>query len=1141
MTEEELINAEKEIFENSWQHIYKKLFDRKEIRDKLANNTVMQIIVWNSQYKLFYPSYPIYHYQKSSKIDKNLKQYMEYIRGNYDSFTFAKLIQKHNISKDIYLLLHSDKPIKIENNFVSIPICDSADITQLANSISLAFNLSEGLSIRGFSIYLEKLNELLETFDFQTIVFNPILDEGKVIGVVSIFSEIKDYNTKELLEIKEIATKQIQNFNRQMKQAKENIKQKNIDKEKRKRKENYIMIKNIVSSIMSRNISHNIGSHVLVNVENIMNNTPINEHKKLINYILERMSFITQVSTLWSPKWSLPRFFRREIIQQFLEQKHILYNIVTTDGLKYIDELKFNECDSSYYIISKPASKKEHNFKIIGAIPSNQELPYDTKDDILVDIPGGKIGYHALYTIIENILRNSAKYGFATLSTRYQKKQMELNIHINEEEADHTHRIQIWDNVSYISNLKYSFDIDNIKKEDIELISIEEIINEPFILIKLNIKNEVISIYVHKITTNPQNNTWLIPCSPKFEYKKKLETKNNFFISEARFHSILKNLSGYEYNRYQKFHQQTLLKRAKDILHQNNLLPFIKLSKKRLFNPLHHTINTFLQEPLIDTQKDINRNNGLSEIKICALYLSGDSFEDLAKNYKKENKNRKYIKSIAKPDFDKNKNLLCYRLGYEFILNKPTIYSLYLSKEFKERLSFIESCSDDSFVLVKDISKQKSTIRKISKIISSEFLIFDFKKFKKIISKENHIDKLNELPYRIIVLTNNESEEFNKIVKENKPFTKRVAQLNIAECKDKEKFKEKILNTWIQHILNVNRYSQIETSLNLNGVNNFISDNVDTEIIAKDLLKKFAKKLTERGYISKDNIEKIIDFELSDILFETKFQQLFENDKCNQTTIKTNYIDEVRFSFILKNQNSSYKQKAIVLSRHAPSKEEAKKEAQIDKEILYYEPLSGITNQFWLYKYMFKENKNNNEYLFNKLKLLETALYKIAIFDERLNNIIDAKQAREQNLYIINEINGYRVSDSSYALTGEFEYNKIIFKDKQSSEKVNIDILIIHYGLIEKIKDNSKLSESELKKLLSSFPMVVLTSGRGIILDSSIENITQSYAKNNYIKFISYPVLKEYFKNNAINKIGLTQMLMNLIGIKNRLSGLYDE
>ena len=107
----------------------------------------------------------------------------------------------------------------------------------------------------------------------------------------------------------------------------------------------------------------------------------------------------------------------------------------------------------------------------------------------------------------------------------------------------------------------------------------------------------------------------------------------------------------------------------------------------------------------------------------------------------------------------------------------------------------------------------------------------------------------------------------------------------------------------------------------------------------------------------------------------------------------------------------------------------------------------------------------------------------------------------------------------------------------RDGKKVNIDILIVHYGLLEKMKDNSKLTKERLDRLLFSFPMVVLTSGRGIILMDDKDNRN----RYKYIKFISFAVLKEYFKDNSINKIGLTQMLMNLIGIQNNLSGLSYE
>lgn len=1119
--DKKLENLRNHVFNNTWEEFYRKSFQSEEIEKVISANNIMQIIVWCHKHNNFYPSYPLY---APSKQNKNLKDYQEYIKGNYTLFSFAKFIQKNNITKEIRLLLHSKKSIKEDNKSVTIPISDSLTdeyIEGLSLTINKIFKVDGSPTKRELTIYFEKLYKLLDKFNFKTIILQPLLNKNRVIGVLSIYSETPDYTESTLEELRLSVSDKIINLRKLITKAER-------EKKKREDEEQEILIRNVISSIMSRNISHNIGSHVLVNVENQMENTPIIEHKRLINYILERMNFITQVSTLWSPEWSLPRFFKKEIIQQFLDQKHLLYNIVTIDGLKYKEK-----SDKSYYIISKETpSKTKHSFQIINRDRPISKTPItEENDDVLVDIPGGKIGYHAIYTIIENILRNSAKYGYATLSNRYQKKRMELNITIEENKNSHQHRVQIWDNVSYISNLLHAFNppIKELRTDEIKLINIKELTDEPFIKIELQIKEERISIYVHKTLERIKDNSWTIAPSSNFNYEEKLKDKESFFISQARFHSILKNLGDKDNN------SRFIYTRAQNILtKKENLLKFIILLQKRVFNPLHKSINLFFNKSIIDNEKDLNKNNGLSEIKICALYLSGSDYHSLAKN-----KKRSFIQAIAKPDYDEAGHLLCYRLGYEFLLNKPTIYSLCLSPNFKEKLSFIQECSDESFVLLKE-SPQKSSLRTSPKIISSEFLIYDFKKFEESIlklNKEDMQDKLNRFPYRIIVLTDGIS---NRLMQYTQPFIrKRVAQLDISECHNKENFKEKILNTWREHTLKVNRHNQIDIEINLNGSYN--NKNMDNMIpIAENLLQKFTDKLLENEFINnsqKNKLLKIIQYESKSILHNTDFQKLFRLDEENKPKINHHQtLNQSSFSFKLKEYDSDFNHKTILLSRHLKDKEQAKATINIEAPLVYYESLSGETNQFWMYQYMFKEENNPTNLLFNQIKLLETALYRIAIFDERLLSMIDSQQAENQNLYFINEINGYKISNFSNGLSGEFQNLELLLKQKSDNpiKKVNIDILIVHYGLLEKIRENSKLSAENLKILLSSFPMVVLTSGRGIILNNKT-------TKRGHIKFISFPILKEYFRHNAINKLGLTQMLMNLIGIKNNLSGLYYE
>jgi hypothetical protein len=69
-------------------------------------------------------------------------------------------------------------------------------------------------------------------------------------------------------------------------------------------------------------------------------------------------------------------------------------------------------------------------------------------------IPGGIIGYHAFYVILEDIIRNSAKHNWASLSSqqREEKKQLKITIDIKNKEENDFVTFKIYDNISETTN-----------------------------------------------------------------------------------------------------------------------------------------------------------------------------------------------------------------------------------------------------------------------------------------------------------------------------------------------------------------------------------------------------------------------------------------------------------------------------------------------------------------------------------------------------------------------------------------------------------------------------------------------------------------------------------------------------------------
>lgn len=257
-------------------------------------------------------------------------------------------------------------------------------------------------------------------------------------------------------------------------------------------------LRSAVATIMGRNISHNIGSHVMARISTggidgwttnektdvIIKNLNDEKSKKdiihwskdiqfLSRYIQQRMDFIAQIATDW-PTWAEPAYLMNDLMRWFLSQKHLLNNIAASEGLKAHlfpkrenepqGDAPKNENGDSINGNSKPGDIRFNVFLIPenrwnnGALDSiekrldylkanssgnarqgeNKCIIHTTKycescttcrsallftpatgkahcrldEDIPLAIPGGIIGYHAFYIILENIIRNGAKHDY---------------------------------------------------------------------------------------------------------------------------------------------------------------------------------------------------------------------------------------------------------------------------------------------------------------------------------------------------------------------------------------------------------------------------------------------------------------------------------------------------------------------------------------------------------------------------------------------------------------------------------------------------------------------------------------------------------------------------------------------------------
>ncbi|OPY80200.1 MAG: hypothetical protein A4E65_01550 [Syntrophorhabdus sp. PtaU1.Bin153] len=164
-----------------------------------------------------------------------------------------------------------------------------------------------------------------------------------------------------------------------------------------------------MTAIMSRNLSHNIGSHVLsywseelgrmyelsddkIKDPKIKN---IRKSKDLFQYIQHRMDFLAELSTS-VPSSELTFDLKREILEPFVYP--------TTEP--YDTELSQNPSALLEFLVYSEKRMNLHD-KVGIDVQKNAD---GTEINTRAAIPNGLIGVQAIYSILENFFRNCAKH-----------------------------------------------------------------------------------------------------------------------------------------------------------------------------------------------------------------------------------------------------------------------------------------------------------------------------------------------------------------------------------------------------------------------------------------------------------------------------------------------------------------------------------------------------------------------------------------------------------------------------------------------------------------------------------------------------------------------------------------------------------
>jgi radical SAM superfamily enzyme YgiQ (UPF0313 family) len=775
-----------------------------------------------------------------------------------------------------------------------------------------------------------------------------------------------------------------------------------------------------LAAIMSRNMSHNIGSHILANAGTTSQVLKQKDMQFLNRYIQLRMDFIAQISTEF-PQWSYPCWFYKDLMRHFYMQKILLTYISSSEGLSAYeyDDQAGNNANKKLQVI----------FEKVNSGDGQQEK------DSLVAIPGGIIGQQAFYIILEDVIRNSAKHNWARLpDSEKNGKGLKITVRLEDKPENDFVKVCIYDNISSI--------IEDVDKD----------------------------------------------------------------------------------------------------------LPSEEKNEQEL--PLHQKMNCIFKSPLIDieTGRLKKENWGMAEMRICAGYLQKRTIEEIGRGGESTLDN--IIKAVAVKD--SNSTSEEYHLGYEFKIYKPKevliVGRIPIPDEVKKD-DLIKTLKKFSIYLMDELPKE----------CDYEFVVFyddeNNEFIKKLKNKQNgnsnieipnkHKDcseadiyeEIETLPYRLFVITDDKEDGSIKSIIDVDSFLKKrivllsKSELKIIDClKPDSEFKEKceafkiyLYKKWCDHLIQLRNICRSEERENnkikvimkiygLDDSDNRIPDEINSilESCDCDIKRGVVRGINETFGLGQNYEPLTLPLDLragGTYVLQDEPWKGFINDAKN-----LGFDLECPDMFEMKQ-----KVPTIIYARH--------KEWSEGCNALYFENLSGSTLHFPILS-----QPPSNDYLKKKvfLQAIENGLVRIGIVDERVAqssilidyyNYIDSAQ-----IFIFEEFMGYKIPNVKTRKTWKISKdNNEIKITKDNQKECQLDFLIIHQGILDKVCKNKEEAEGLMRKLKLQVPYIVITSGRGEPF-----NIPEN------VKFLPFANIESTIGTKPHSKFILTQILMILIKIKRR-------
>lgn len=941
-------------------------------------------------------------------------------------------------------------------------------------------------------------------------------------------------------------------------------------------------MRSAIAAIMSRNGSHNIGSHVINRVVENMDLLNVQDHKYFLRYLQQRMDFVAQISTDF-PRWSTSHWFVMEIMKNFYSQKHLLNYIAESEGLKayeqngdkdtkeeklqcIIKSIKKYNCksskeppsyDESYCEFSDPEiidCKYKDGAQVL--VCDLDICKADPNGDIKIAVPGGLVGFHALYTIIENFLRNSAKHNYArypAAEKENRKEPMLITFKIwNYEDVHDYYTVRIRDNYSYISGLIAESTFEEESAEDLNEKKI--LILHPVAEVVENIKlcleekeNIRFDLANHEnIADNTYDIIFIIDDGKVFREKGikpgycdlMLDSRVRF-IEEAYWNDFLR-------------------KTKPTPISVDDQIRFLK----QYFIPAHLKINNKIINPLIEDDGSLRKSDwGIAEMKISAGFLYKKDISQIGGGGEKNLDN--LIKAIAIPEYRDGK-IRAYRLGYEFRMLKPVDVLLighsgddnealkreailpvdkYDKTKYSAEMAIILDAGDKLLSLLKfsenNIDKIKTLIEyypgrlfivsddgkvkdKISgsKFIEKRIILISSEEFNKIFKDSNYTAFKNELLKRWIchIMKLKAKEELHIVVNptESPSVKSKIDPTSLLDAflflksaiteqdgmrliKEKKVYQEilnRMLSGNIRDRRELKRILECDYKIDCNGINSVNTDGIKDIV---DKTKPFIKRIFDDYGIFQS--ESYTPSTLPEIFKE---KSITGNDVSSKLNSATDYFNQIKIYFHRESVNLTDQPK-IIYERH--------RGIEKIEGFVYQENLGGGAVHFHLFAYP----KNwIEEFAAN---ITENGLLKIAIMDERVagsnilkNYHIDLEAA---GVYFIKKFFGFELdyewSDDRFISIDE-DGSKFI-KDKKDFD---IDILIIHQGLLDKMDTIDKETIADRFRQLKEFiPFIYVTSGRG-----RPDTIPEG------VKYVPFGIIESTLLQKPHSKLLLTKQLL---------------